>query len=224
METVEIGVWSAFDALLWALLFLVLTLGIGLFVTFRCRRYLKIAGRPTKIPTLIFVLTLAVVMPFVGAFAGCAYSTQNSVADGLEAMDLGETAVWVIERGAKAARAELGLPADDQAIVDLEKVRGLARAHSTAGGDGIEDRLDRLYWSAVALTLERIAPGLTWGALYRQVEDRVKAKVREELDTQSDNLRSTGRKTAALYLAFLALANGLALFFSWRTTRKPAPA
>jgi hypothetical protein len=223
METVETGVWSAFDALLWALLFLLLTAGIGLFTTFRCRRYLKIAGRPTRIPTLIFVLTLAVAMPFVGAFAGCAYSTQNSIADGLEAMDLSDAAVWVIDRGSKAIREELKLPPDDKSLVDLEKLRALAQSKSTQDGDGIEARFDRVWWSAITVALAKIAPGMTWGALYREVEDKVKAKVREELDTHAHSVRSTARKSAAVFLALLALANGLSLFFSWRTTRKPAP-
>ena len=206
--------------MMWGTLFLVGTVGVGLFVLFRCRGILVRAKRPATGMTLVCALVGCVVMPIAGGFAGCAIGAQRGAANIYDEIDPGRAVIWAIEQGAAEVKSELGL-AEDAPIAEVEQLRSLAASKASGDSTDIEELLERLWWKAVHEAVDKAPPKLTWGQVMTQAEERLKAKVREELPDVGGKLRTSSWITLGIFLAVAILAFGGALFYTRRRASQP---
>jgi hypothetical protein len=222
MKELDLGISAGMGAFTWGLLFFVGTLGVGLFVVFRCHTLLSRAKRPALGTTLLFALLGCLVMPVAGGFAGCAIGAQRGAAHAYDEVDPGRAVLWGIERGVEELKKELQID-DNAPVAELEKLRGIATANVVESEDeGIEDTLRRLFWWAVKEVLDqKLPPEMTYREAIALVEERLKAKVREELPDVGGKLRKASWFTLGIFLAVAILAFGGALFYTRRAAAQP---
>jgi hypothetical protein len=222
MEAVELGVTSAVSFALWGPIFWLVTAGVELGVTLRCRNVLVSAGRPAGMATLLLVIGLVLVVPMLAGYAGCSWSAQRSAAEVFDRADPDRALAWATDRGAGRVREELAISSDDQVIVELEALRTLARERATETGDGLSRVLERAWWFAVTAALDRALPErVTWAQLVSYIQVALEARLREELGEVAARLRSAAWRTLLIFLGLLVLVNGIAVFLIRRAAAPP---
>jgi hypothetical protein len=221
VETVEHGLVSGFAIIESTVVFFLITLGVGLFVTLNSRARLKKVARPGGWLLIVLALVLCVVLPAVGGVAGCTYRGQAAAAETMEKIDPGKHLVKLVELGGKELRARLELPADDKTVLSLEQVRTVAAERRKAASGGINGRLEAMWWQMVEAAIEGRSDKLTYGDLIAQTEKKLHAKIREVFHDYAGDLRKSARMTLFGFLGLAALANGLAIFFARRAAGQP---
>jgi len=220
VETVEHGLVSGFAIIESTVVFFLITLAVGLFVTLHSRGRLKKVARPSGGLLLVFALVLCVVVPAIGGVVGCTYRGQAAAAETIEKIDPGKHLVKLVELGGKELRAQLELP-DDKTALSIDQVRTIARERRLVAGGGINGRLEAMWWEMVDAAIKDRSDRVTYGELIAQAEKRLQTKIREVFHDYAGDLRSSARKLLLGFIGLVALANGLAIFFARRAAGKP---
>ena len=219
VDAIELGVTSVADLMVFALAFWTGTLVVEVCVLLWCRARLAGGGHRTGLATLLFALIGCGAIPVIGVHAGCSYSAQRSVAAAIEGADLAAV-VDEVDIGARRLQRELNAP-DDRAVIDLSDARRRVQARAADAGDGVGGALERAWWHAVGLALDKVGPHATWGVLYAAARAEAKDQLHEELFGYADDVRKSARRTLWLFVALLALGNGLAMFVFARAAARP---
>lgn len=208
MEELELGLGTAAGAALWALGIWGLVFIVELLWTLRLRRMLVGAGKPSLGATLGLVGVLVVVLPMIGGYAGCIASAQRSGADATE--HVGNAVVEeIIDRTLDRAALELlGTDYDDELPIELSDLQTRAKAHQAR--EGLFGLFDAIVFQVIAKTTSPLEPPVTWRKLITHARTEVGDKIRTQLKSTADGLRSGARFTLLFFLAIALAINGAA--------------
>jgi hypothetical protein len=223
VDELELGVTAGIGAVKWGLIFWLLTVLGEIFVVLHVNGILARAKRPRAGTLVVAILVGCVVVPFAGAYAGCAFGAQRGAAEIYDEVDPGRAVEWAIARGVDEVRQELGIRLDDTPIVELEKLRAHAAAQQAGDLRDPERAIETMFWWAVEQALQEAKQQVSWRKLVDEAEKRLKEKVREQLPDYGGSLRKGAWFTLGVFLAALILVNGLAIFLIRRRAAQPPP-